>query len=107
MLRLQSFPASWKVRGSRREPAMQVGNATSALLAQILGRSIASHPGYRNYAHPPTPSIRRRMVVPPPEPITAVGKHYSKLNGAHPDHPGPGKGPGSLNRHDDKRSCTV
>lgn len=42
ILRLQSFPVEWKVEGSYRDQVRQVGNATPPLLAEIMGRAIAT-----------------------------------------------------------------
>jgi DNA (cytosine-5)-methyltransferase 1 len=98
MLRLQSFPATWKVEGRRREQVLQVGNATPPLLAEVLARAIASHCWGKRFATAPTLAIPRKRHVPPPEPVRSVPKHYLSLRGDHPDHPGAGRGPGTRRR---------
>jgi DNA (cytosine-5)-methyltransferase 1 len=40
LLRLQTFPASWYLHGTRMERAFQIGNAVPPLLAEAVGRAI-------------------------------------------------------------------
>ena len=93
VLRLQSFPGSWRLEGVYRVQVRQAGNATPPLLAELLGRSIAQqlfgavHRGRLSLA------IARSARVPPPtRPKTVPEKYLSRL-GEHPPHPGPGRGP--------------
>lgn len=94
MLRLQSFPADWKVDGDHREQVRQVGNATPPRLAEVMGRSIAvqffgaSFKSKRLQHH-----IGRIEPVPPPISPTKVPAAFRHLEGQHKDHPGAGKGP--------------
>jgi len=93
MLRLQSFPASWCVEGSRRERVRQVGNAAPPLLCEVVGRAILDQLGY------PVPtghlelSIDRRTVVPRARARRPVPPGFMAFAGAHADHPGAGSGP--------------
>ena len=93
ILRLQSFPRSWKLEGSYREQVRQAGNATPPLLAELLGRSIAKQLFGLDYSGPPTLAIARSTGVPPPTPPRPVASEYLSLVGEHAPHPGPGSGP--------------
>ena len=94
ILRLQSFPRTWKLGGSQREQVRQAGNATPPLLAEILGRSIAMQLFARDYSeHPPTLAIPHSAHVPPPTPPKPVASEYMMLSGQHEPHPGVGRGP--------------
>ena len=93
ILRLQSFPCSWKVEGSYRDKVRQAGNATPPLLAELLGRSIAKQLFGAGYSGPPTLAIDRSARVPPPTPPLPVPEEYMSLEGEHAPHPGPGCGP--------------
>ena len=94
ILRLQSFPCSWKLGGSQREQIRQAGNATPPLLTEILGRSIAMHLHERVYSElAPTLAIPRSACVPPPTTPRPVASEYMTLSGQHEPHPGEGRGP--------------
>lgn len=99
LLRLQSFPAEWAVKGSYREKVRQVGNATPALLAEVLGRALLAS------LHLPTPketlqlSIPRQRTVPEATAVEEVCARYRWLERDHPVHPGTGLGPNSRGHH--------
>ena len=93
LLRLQSLPADWVVEGTYRDQVRQVGNATPALLAEILGRAILYTLKLPTGARPLKLTIPRRRSVPPAHPPTVVSDHYRPLEGVHPEHPGAGRGP--------------
>lgn len=93
ILRLQSFPSSWKLAGSYREQVRQAGNATPPLMAELLGRSLAKRLFGKDFSGPPTLAIERSASVPPPIPPRPVPKEYMSLAGEHAPHPGPGCGP--------------
>lgn len=95
LLKLQSFPATWHVAGTYREQVLQIGNATPPLLAEVLGRAIAGQIWGTRFESRPTLQIPRKRTLPPPEPVRRVPKRYLRHRGAHPDHPGPGRGPGA------------
>jgi len=93
MLRLQSFPATWKVAGNYREQVLQVGNATPPLLAEIVAREIAKQAFARRYSSAPKLEIRGASSVPAAKRRTSVPSSYLHLEGVHPAHRGTGCGP--------------
>lgn len=93
MLRLQSFPTSWKVAGAYRNQVKQIGNATPPLLGEILGRALGEQVFGLSYKKPLELAIPRRRRVPPPEEVREVPEQYRTLEGKHQRHPGTGKGP--------------
>ena len=95
MLRLQTFPADWVVEGSARtDHVRQIGNATPPLLAEALGRCVAEHLTGAAPTEPLSMAIERSEVTPPTHPVRPVADKYRHRISAHPDHPGPGLGPG-------------
>jgi DNA (cytosine-5)-methyltransferase 1 len=93
VLRLQSFPRSWRLDGGYRERIRQAGNATPPLLAEILGRALAVQLFGARFRERPSLAIRRAARVPPPTPASPVASEYLSLAGRHDPHPGPGRGP--------------
>ena len=93
ILRLQTFPSSWKLDGTYRERVRQAGNATPPLLAEILGRSLATQLFGVNFRGHPTLAIARSESVPPPTSPRPVAAEYMELAGHHDAHPGAGSGP--------------
>ena len=93
MLRLQSFPASWKVKGDHREQVRQVGNATPPLLAEVLGRAVVQQLRGEGESSPLRYRIPRKRSVPDAEPVLPVPESFKNLEGQHPAHPGAGLGP--------------
>ena len=93
ILRLQTFPSSWKLDGTYREQVRQAGNATPPLLAEILGRSIAAQLYGEKIRGDPTLAIARSEFVPPPTAPRPVTAEYMALAGHHDPHPGAGRGP--------------
>lgn len=92
LLRLQSFPLDWVVEGPHREKVRQVGNATPVLLGEVLGRAVLRSLGITVLAELRY-EVPRRGNPPPPAPPRAMPEGFLHLRGAHPDHPGAGKGP--------------
>jgi len=93
MLRLQSFPASWRIHGDYRDQVRQIGNATPPLLAETVARAIGEQVFGIAYRRPPRMGISRGSRVPPPGPVSSVPKKYQALEGKHLPHPGTGLGP--------------
>ena len=93
MLRLQSFPDTWLVEGTRRQQVVQVGNATPPLLAEIVGRSILATLELAHRSGPPTLRIARARQLPSPARRRAVPTRFALLESDHAPHPGSGKGP--------------
>lgn len=93
MLRLQSFPVSWRIAGDFRSQVRQVGNATPPLLAEIVGRAIREQVFRIRHHGPCTMRISRTRMIPPPEVVSEIPESYALLEGEHPAHPGTGLGP--------------
>jgi len=93
MLRLQSFPASWRIAGDFRSQVRQVGNATPPLLAEIVGRAIGEQLFGIRYRRSCRLRISRTRIVPPPEVVCEIPEAYAHLEGDYPAHPGTGLGP--------------
>ena len=92
MLRLQTFPGTWRIEGDRRSRVRQIGNATPPLLAEVFGEAIAQCLGIQM-------DKNRAFEIPqndaPFVPSLAKGlpQQYRSLIGEHPSHPGTGQGP--------------
>lgn len=93
LLRLQSMPPSWAVSGSRMSQVRQVGNATPSLLAEQIGRAIASQIFGIVPRTPLRYEIGRRPGRPTIPAASAVPARYLELELNNSDHPGVGKGP--------------
>lgn len=93
ILRLQSFPGSWRLEGAYRVQVRQAGNATPPLLAELLGRSIARQLFGVDHHGPLSLAIDRSARVPPPTRPKPIPANYLSRQGEHPPHPGPGRGP--------------
>lgn len=92
-LRLQSFPATWIVEGSRREQTRQVGNATPPLLAEVIGRALLATMEVSDFNTLPSLLIERVADLPPPTAPAPVPVEFLTLIDDHQDHPGTGAGP--------------
>lgn len=93
ILRLQTFPSSWRLEGSHREQVRQAGNATPPLFAELLGRMLVRQFVGEDFVEPPTLAIGRVPQVPPASDPRPVPTEYMSLVGQHSPHPGAGKGP--------------
>lgn len=99
MARLQTFPQNWQFKGSYRESVKLVGNATPALLAEVVGRAVLRtlDPGSATSNDEPKLRIARagthrpQPVLPRPVPT-----RYRGMVGAKLAHPGTGMGPGRV-----------
>jgi DNA (cytosine-5)-methyltransferase 1 len=99
MARLQTFPQNWQFKGSYRESVQLVGNATPALLAEIVGRAILSALGPENSGSSDKPVLQiahTSVPLPLPLPPRPVPARYRGLVGAKLAHPGTGLGPGRV-----------
>ena len=92
-LRLQSFPDSWELTGSRRDQWRLAGNATPPLLAEIVGNAIARELGLGGPSVLPSLRIARVPSVPEAQPPVPVAQQFIRNVGPRIPHPGPGRGP--------------
>jgi len=95
MMRLQTFPDSWRIEGGFRSQVKQLGNATPPLLAEIFGRQIRRQ-FFGETGLSEVPSLApSRAVIPPPSPAAPVPipARFVELVGPKPRHPGSGEGP--------------
>ena len=102
ILRLQTFPSAWRLDGTYREQVRQAGNATPPLLAEILGRSIATQLRGAKAHRDPMLAIARSEFVPAPSPPQPVAAKYMALAGDHDPHPGAGCGPSPRSQQSDE-----
>jgi DNA (cytosine-5)-methyltransferase 1 len=99
LCRIQTFPDSVSIVGTRGSVQRQVGNAVPSLLADVLGRAIRTQ-----LLRLPAAGPRRWLPAPPPGPIppaervAALPDEYRPLVGKHTAHPGTGKGFGAIAR---------
>jgi DNA (cytosine-5)-methyltransferase 1 len=99
MMRLQTFPAGYRIKGTHRSAQRQLGNAVPSALAERLGLEIRRQLfGEHDVQTGLTLLPQRRGAIPGPEEITAVPAKYNALIGKHEPHPGTGQGPGALAR---------
>jgi site-specific DNA-cytosine methylase len=98
LLRLQTFPLSWKLQGGASAQIRQAGNATPPLLAEVIGRALGAQLFDMRYKGGPTLRIARARHVPRRNAVRAVNEKYLGRLGAQADHPGEGKGPGAQRR---------
>jgi len=92
MLAIQTFPTDWKVAGSFAAQVRQVGNATPPLLAEIIGRAIASQLFGRSFRTSLKHAVKRTRSALPALLLPAPPKVPAKSKLPTP-HPGEGKGP--------------
>jgi DNA (cytosine-5)-methyltransferase 1 len=93
LLKLQTFPLSWRVRGTYRVQVRQIGNATPPLLAEIIGRAIGRQIFRRRYPSKIKFRVSRKRKVPSQSIPTRVPLMYLTHEGTYPQHPGVGLGP--------------
>jgi DNA (cytosine-5)-methyltransferase 1 len=99
LMRLQTFPPDYVISGSLRSAQRQLGNAVPSLLAEFLGREIrAQFFGDKNARRDLSLLPERRGTPPRPEQTARVPRSYLRFKGDHPEHPGPGRGPGAITR---------
>lgn len=95
LCRLQTFPDSYRVSGSRKVAQRQVGNAVPPAMGELLGLEI------RRQLLLDTATSRKLTLIPDPRndcpgpgPVAEVPQRYLSLRGDHAEHPGIGLGPG-------------
>lgn len=99
MARLQSIPDTWHLAGTRVQQVRQIGNAVPPLLAEVLGREIASQLlGSKNTRRKLKLGISPSGRMPRPERRSPIPAQYLELIGQHAPHPGHGLGPGARKR---------
>lgn len=103
LCRLQTFPDWFQPAGDLRHVQRQIGNATPPLLAEVLGSEIGRQFFGCSVRSALSFEIPRAAKCPVPESVEPVARKYLSLVGAHPAHPGPGRGPRARNaRHQDE-----
>ena len=94
LCRIQTFPKSYKISGSKTAVQRQIGNAVPAALAEFLGlESRRQLLGDETATTRITLLPRRRGKRPSAERAANVPRKYLSLVGNHEAHPGTGKGP--------------
>ena len=97
MSRIQTFPENLHFDMSLNKAQILIGNAVPSLLAEVLAREIRSQFFNDFDITQPLQNLRKKSSsYPEPESTKKVPKKYFYLNGKHEDHPGQGKGPGTL-----------
>lgn len=99
LCRIQTFPDSVNVTGTRAAIQRQLGNAVPSLLAEVLGLELRRQI-FKDAVSSEAPTLLPPSRGKPPRArqIAAVGAEYRRFEGNHPAHPGTGKGPGARSR---------
>lgn len=106
LCRIQTFPDDVEVVGDLRAIQRQVGNAVPSLLAEILGRCIATQLLDLGEITEPLALLPPNRGAPPEaERVRGIPKKYLKLVDDHEPHPGTGKGYGASRRAEASRSA--
>lgn len=92
-LRLQTFPDDWELAGGQRQQVRQAGNATPALLAEVMGYAILRALGHATPRKPKLALDRARSEPPKLAKPRPVRHEYRELIGAKAAHLGTGLGP--------------
>lgn len=96
LCRLQTFPDDVRIAGGRTSQQRQLGNAVPSLLAEVLGKEIATQfLGRRTRGQTLRLMPPDRGDCPAPERTKNVPRKYLALIGDHEAHPGTGKGYGA------------
>lgn len=98
-MRLQSFPDDWILTGDHRTQTKQAGNATPALLAEVLGRQISRTLGLESSESRPR-LLRDYLADLPPEVADPwpIPPQFTSMRGPKVPHAGEGQGPAALSR---------
>lgn len=98
-LRLQSFPDDWDLVGDYRTQTRQAGNSTPALLAEVIGRQLATTLDDRTWSDSPRFLVGRAADQPPaPRSPRPIPERFTSMRGPKDPHAGEGQGPASLRR---------
>lgn len=93
MCRIQTFPDGLRFESGRSDVQRMLGNAVPSLLTEILGREMrAQILGAPLRDRKLKLLLPRRTPIPRAERVADVSPEFLYLEGAHPDHPGTGKG---------------
>ncbi|MBH0024489.1 DNA cytosine methyltransferase [Salinibacterium sp. SWN248] len=98
-LRLQTFPDAWQLSGEYRAQTKQAGNATPALLAEVVGRQLAAclRPcGDRPSAPHALLRSRKAELVPAPLEPSPIPERFANMRGPKKAHAGEGLGPAAV-----------
>jgi DNA (cytosine-5)-methyltransferase 1 len=97
LLRLQTFPADYIIKGPYRMAVKQIGNAVPSAIGELLGNEICRQfLGQISPLKALTLIPKHRNDCPVASLTEAVPEKYHHLIGEHPKHPGTGKGPGKI-----------
>ena len=96
--RLQSFKDDFCVSGPPTAVRRQLGNAVPPLLGEVFGRALAEQYFGVRTCEALTYAMPHRDDCPRRHPVRRVPDKYSTEIVVHPDHPGPGRGPGARER---------
>ena len=98
LCRLQTFPPGYRIVGSEISARSQIGNAVPSAIGELFGleirRQFFGERVRRKLSLIPT----RRKRCPRATRPARVPKHYLELRGEYENHPGPGLGPGAVER---------
>lgn len=93
LCRLQTFPESYEIVGTRLSAHRQVGNAVPSAIAELLGLEIRRQLFGERVRRALRLIPHARTDCPSPERPSRVSKQYLNGRGRHRDHPGTGLGP--------------
>lgn len=101
MLRIQTFPSTYRIEGSLRSAQKQLGNAVPSLLAEKLAIEIRRQFfGERITAlWAPSLAVGRRRPLPPPAMPSPVSPEYVSQIRERAAHPGTARGPAARIRN--------
>lgn len=99
LARLQTFPHDYKFSGTRQFIQKQIGNAVPPLMAEILGKMVATQfLGKKISLEKLDYSIPRHTKKLQSLRICTIPRRYGVFVGVHASHPGTGRGPGARER---------
>lgn len=96
LARLQTFPDDWNFSGSYQSSRRQIGNAVPPLIGEMLGREIINQYFGQKNRNELTLLLNRNNKRFRKIKVNQVPDEFMGMIGEHEDHPGVGKGPGSI-----------